>query len=380
MLFLQLVLLVVLLPGGDREDGESLGPEPISFQIILTTSFYSRSWTQNVGSAWLDELQTYGWDSDSGTFTCMWPWSRGNFSNKELMEEQRSFHTFSIRFPLIFQDHFSEWQLECEFSSLQGEMEEAGYMSFVSCLLEGKSLHCLLNLISLHFETELHLLGEEVEQVSRLFNQYHVINVRLQTHISDSCPPFLLGLLDAGKTHLQRQVRPEAWLSAGPSPGPGRLQLVCHVSGFYPKPVWVTWMRSEQEQQGTQLPHADGMWYRQVSLDVKVKETAGLSCWVTHSSLGGHEQPPSVGLVFLAVIVLLVFLAGLAWWLWKRCESLGPPSCSFPRVSPPFSVSSALLPPVPFPPEALPSTCCREIPPLFLPGKPTGDLSALASI
>uniref|UniRef100_A0A8C0L436 Ig-like domain-containing protein n=1 Tax=Canis lupus dingo TaxID=286419 RepID=A0A8C0L436_CANLU len=287
MLFLQLVLLVVLLPGGDREDGESLGPEPISFQIILTTSFYSRSWTQNVGSAWLDELQTYGWDSDSGTFTCMWPWSRGNFSNKELMEEQRSFHTFSIRFPLIFQDHFSEWQLE---------------------------------------------------------------------------------------------LRPEAWLSAGPSPGPGRLQLVCHVSGFYPKPVWVTWMRSEQEQQGTQLPHADGMWYRQVSLDVKVKETAGLSCWVTHSSLGGHEQPPSVGLVFLAVIVLLVFLAGLAWWLWKRCESLGPPSCSFPRVSPPFSVSSALLPPVPFPPEALPSTCCREIPPLFLPGKPTGDLSALASI
>uniref|UniRef100_A0A8C0R409 MHC class I-like antigen recognition-like domain-containing protein n=1 Tax=Canis lupus dingo TaxID=286419 RepID=A0A8C0R409_CANLU len=226
MLFLQLVLLVVLLPGGDREDVYLSFPtyfqEPISFQIILTTSFYSRSWTQNVGSAWLDELQTYGWDSDSGTFTCMWPWSRGNFSNKELMEEQRSFHTFSIRFPLIFQDHFSEWQLECEFSSLQGEMEEAGYMSFVSCLLEGKSLHCLLNLISLHFETE------------------------LQTHISDSCPPFLLGLLDAGKTHLQRQ-----------------------------------------------------------------------------------EQPPSVGLVFLAVIVLLVFLAGLAWWLWKRCESLGKKSSLF---------------------------------------------------
>ena len=146
--------------------------EPISFQIILTTFFYSLSWTQNVGSAWLDELQTYGWDSDSGTFTCMWPWSRGNFSNKELMEEQRSFHTFSIRFPLIFQDHFSEWQLECEFSSLQGEMEEAGYMSFVSCLPEGKSLHCLLNLISLHFETELHLLGEGVEARPRFLKSF----------------------------------------------------------------------------------------------------------------------------------------------------------------------------------------------------------------
>lgn len=43
------------------------------------------------------------------------------------------------------------------------------------------------------------------QQVCRLFNQYHVINVRLQAHISDTCPHFLLGLLDAGKTHLQRQ-------------------------------------------------------------------------------------------------------------------------------------------------------------------------------
>ena len=60
-------------------------------------------------------------------------------------------------------------------------------------------------------------------------------------------------------------VRPEAWLSAGPSPGPGRLWLVCHVSSFYPKPVRVTWIRGEQEQQGTRrgevLPHADGTWY-----------------------------------------------------------------------------------------------------------------------
>ncbi|CAK7308654.1 T-cell surface glycoprotein CD1a [Vulpes lagopus] len=172
--------------------------------------------------------------------------------------------------------------------------------------------------------------------------------------------------------HSLKVKVPEAWLSTGPSPRPDHLRLVCHVSGFYPKPVRVTWMRGEQEQQGAQrgdvLPHADGTWYHQVSLDVKVKETAGLSCRVRHSSLRGQdmvlhwEQPPSVGLVFLAVIVLLVFLAGLAWWLWKRC------------------VSSALLPPAPFPPEALPSTCCREIPPLFLPGKHTGDLSALASI
>ena len=54
------------------------------------------------------------------------------------------------------------------------------------------------------------------------------------------------------------------------------------------------WMRGEQEQTGSQrgdvLPHADGTWYLQVSLDVKAKEAAGLSCRVRHSSLGGQDM------------------------------------------------------------------------------------------
>ena len=89
-------------------------------------------------------------------------------------------------------------------------------------------------------------------------------------------------------------VRPEAWLSADPSPGPGRLRLVCHVSGFHPKPVRVTWMRGEQEQRGTRrgdfLPHADGTWYLRATLDVAAREAAGLSCRVKHSSLGGQDM------------------------------------------------------------------------------------------
>uniref|UniRef100_A0A8C8XHE3 Ig-like domain-containing protein n=1 Tax=Panthera leo TaxID=9689 RepID=A0A8C8XHE3_PANLE len=173
--------------------------EPITFRSIMTASFYNHSWAQNLGSAWLDGLQTHGWDN-------------------------------------------------------------------------------------------------------------------LPSQSENTCPV--------------SAVRPEAWLSTGPSPGPGRLLLVCHVSGFYPKPVWVMWMRGEQEHQGTRrgevLPHADGTWYLQTSLDVEAREAADLSCRVRHSSLEGQdmvfywEQHRPVGLVFLAGVVPLVLLAGLALWLWKR--------------------------------------------------------------
>uniref|UniRef100_A0A8C7BY98 Ig-like domain-containing protein n=1 Tax=Neovison vison TaxID=452646 RepID=A0A8C7BY98_NEOVI len=265
--------------------------ELISFRIILTTSFYNHSWTQNQGSAWLDELQTHAWDNKTGAFIYLQPWSQDPFQVQTVMSCDSHFGEASVcLLKIAYQgtDHLS-FQNTSWWPSPKG--------------------------------------GRRAQQICRLFNQNHVSNEITQKLLSDTCPRLLLGLLDAGKTHLQRQVKPEAWLSTGPSPGPGRLLLVCHVSGFYPKPVWVMWMRDKQEHQGTQrgdiLPHADGTWYLQVSLDVKLKEAAGLSCRVRHSSLGGQdmvlywEHPHSTGLIFLAVIVPLVLLAGLVLWLWK---------------------------------------------------------------
>ncbi|XP_045310744.1 T-cell surface glycoprotein CD1a-like [Leopardus geoffroyi] len=335
MLLLQLVLLTVLVPGGDTDDDFQ---EPVSFRIILTTSLWNHSWTQNQGSVWLDGLQTHGWDSKTGAFSFLRPWSRSNFSNEELMEQEKSFYTFSIRFPLIFQDRVSQWQLEYPFQvqvavgcGLHVGERSVGFMKIA---YEGSDLVSFQNTSWWPSPKG----GKRAQQVSKLFNQEHVDNLQLQACVNEVCPRFLLGLLEAGKEDLQRQVRPEAWLSTGPSPSPGRLLLVCHVSGFYPKPVWVTWMRGEEEHQGTRrgdiLPHADGTWYLQTSLDVEAREAAGLSCRVRHSSLGGQdmvlywEQHRPVGLVFLAVIVPLVLLAGLAFWLWKRWKSHWRPQCT----------------------------------------------------
>ncbi|XP_012902946.2 T-cell surface glycoprotein CD1a isoform X4 [Mustela putorius furo] len=246
--------------------------EPISFQITLTVSFYNRSWTQSLGSAWLDEIQTHGWDNKTGAFIFLWPWSKGNWSNAELIKLEKLLYAYFIGLRQVFQDHVRHWHLEYPFQIQLAEGCELHFgeasVGFVKFAYQGADLTSFQNTTWWPSPKG----GSRAQEVCKRFNQYHVLNEEIHTLFSDTCPKFLLGLLDAGKADLQRQVRPEAWLSTGPSPGPGRLLLICHVSGFYPKPVLVMWM---------------------------------------------HEQPHSKGLVFLAVMVPLVLLAGLTLWLWK---------------------------------------------------------------
>ncbi|XP_043308491.1 T-cell surface glycoprotein CD1b-2 [Cervus elaphus] len=325
MLLLPLLLLGLILPGGDNEVFQG----PASFHLMQISTFANSTWAQNQGSGWLGDLQIHGWESDSGTIIFLKPWSKGNFSNEEMTELEDLFRAYLIGFTREVQDRVNEFQLEypfviqitagCELhsgeaieSSLRGAL---GGLDFVriqnhSCVPASDS-------------------GSRGQKFCALMNQYQGISDIIERLLSETCPRYLLGVLDAGKAELQRQVKPEAWLSSGPPPRPGRLWLVCHVSGFYPKPVRVMWMRGEQEEPGTQqgdvMPNADWTWYLRVTLDVAAAEAAGLSCRVKHSSLGDQDiilywgHPTSVGLILVAIIVpSLILLMILAIWFWRR--------------------------------------------------------------
>uniref|UniRef100_G1QG52 T-cell surface glycoprotein CD1a-like n=1 Tax=Myotis lucifugus TaxID=59463 RepID=G1QG52_MYOLU len=331
MLFLQISLLAVLLAAGDNEDATA-SQEEISFKMIQSSSFYNRSWVKIQNSAWLDDLQTHGWDTNSGRIIFLRPWSKGNLSKKEIKDLEEFFHGFCILMPQVTHRHASQWKFKYPFEvqvTLGCELDPGGaIVGFHRLAYQGSDI--------LHFQNNSWLPtakgGTRAQDVSRVFNQYHASKETVQILLTDTCPRFLLSILHAGKADLQRQVKPEAWLSTGPNPGPDRQMLVCHVSGFHPKPIWVKWMRGEQVQQGTQqsgiLPNADGTWYLQVFLDVEATETSGLYCRVRHSSLGGQDillylehHQGSVGLIILAVMVPLVLLTALAFWLRKRCPA-----------------------------------------------------------
>ncbi|XP_036175463.1 T-cell surface glycoprotein CD1a-like, partial [Myotis myotis] len=319
MLFLQILLLAVLLATDDNEDAFQ---EKI-FKMIHTASFYNDSSVKIQNSAWLDDLQTHGWDTNSGRIIFLRPWSKVNLRKEEIKELEGFFRGFFLVMPQVIHRHSSEWKFKYPFEvqvTLGCELNHEGaIVGFQRFAYQGSDL--------LYFQNNSLLPsakgGTRAQDMCRLFNQHRASKKTVQRILSDTCPRFLLSILDAGKADLQRQVKPEAWLSTGPKPGPDHQMLICHVSGFHPKPIWVKWMRGEQVQQGTQqsdiLPNADGTWYLQVFLDVEATETSGLYCRVRHSSLGGQDillylehHQGSMGWIILAVMVPLVLLTALA--------------------------------------------------------------------
>ncbi|NXI98711.1 CD1B1 protein, partial [Psophia crepitans] len=112
----------------------------------------------------------------------------------------------------------------------------------------------------------------------------HVLSITCQSHI--------LTLWKYGKADLERQELPVAMVFAR-TPGPGQILLVCRVTGFYPRPISVAWLRDGQEvppgpglNTSDILPNADLTYQLRSVLAVAPRDGHSYACRVRHRSLG----------------------------------------------------------------------------------------------
>ncbi|XP_020766757.2 antigen-presenting glycoprotein CD1d-like [Odocoileus virginianus] len=310
-------------------------PEPqtsYSFRGLQISSFANRSWTRTDVLGWLGELQLYTWRNESDTVGFLKPWSQGTFSEQQWEQLQHTLQVYRRSFTrdiwefvkMLHLDYPLEIQISLGCDLLPRNTSE----SFLRAAFQGKDV--------LSFQGMSWVPAPDAppwsQELCKKLNQDQGTKETVHWLLHDVWPELVRGLLQMGKSELEKQVKPEAWLSSGPPPRPGHLRLVCHVSGFYPKPVRVTWVRGEQEEPGTQqgdvMPNADSTWYLRVTLDVEAAEAAGLSCRVKHSSLGDQDiilywdgnrvsRGLIVVLVILVVFILLV-VGGLVFWFRKH--------------------------------------------------------------
>ncbi|KAI4873144.1 hypothetical protein NFI96_032348, partial [Prochilodus magdalenae] len=109
-----------------------------------------------------------------------------------------------------------------------------------------------------------------------------------KTYLENTCIDWLEKYVEYGRSTLKRKVPPESSLFQKDSSSP----LVCHATGFYPKPVSITWKKNGEDlDEGVELretlPNQDGTFQRRSILTVPPEELNKhtYTCIIQHSSL-----------------------------------------------------------------------------------------------
>ncbi|KAI4896669.1 hypothetical protein NFI96_021894, partial [Prochilodus magdalenae] len=109
-----------------------------------------------------------------------------------------------------------------------------------------------------------------------------------KTYLENTCIEWLEKYVGYSRSTLERKVPPESSLFQKDSSSP----LVCHATGFYPKPVSITWKKNGEDlDEGVELretlPNQDGTFQRRSILTVPPEELNKhtYTCIIQHSSL-----------------------------------------------------------------------------------------------
>ncbi|KAM6247726.1 antigen-presenting glycoprotein CD1d-like isoform 1-T1 [Spheniscus humboldti] len=171
--------------------------------------------------------------------------------------------------------------------------------------------------------------SELAVQVERQFNSFTGFSVTLQHLLNVTCVDHMKKFIEYGRADLERQEPPVATVFAR-TPRPDQLLLVCRVTGFYPRPISVAWLRDGQEvppgpalNTSTILPNADLTYQLRSVLAVASHDGHSYACRVRHRSLGTRSllipwgsSKAALG-VSITIAVLLIVAAALAGAIWR---------------------------------------------------------------
>ncbi|KAK6477399.1 major histocompatibility complex class I-related gene protein-like isoform X1 [Huso huso] len=173
------------------------------------------------------------------------------------------------------------------------------------------------------------------KQISEVIKAYFV-----NKHTAE-CLLYLERFLKHGKNTLKRRVRPKVRLFVKKATESAGSEVTCHVTGFYPRDVDVTWVRDRQDTLeegvwvGEVLPNNDGTYQVRKTLTVSPEEQKKhrYTCQVDHASLkekiekeweAGLHTGGIAGAVVSVLLLITVTITGVVIWNKKRAGGKDP--------------------------------------------------------
>ncbi|XP_074406311.1 antigen-presenting glycoprotein CD1d isoform X1 [Zonotrichia albicollis] len=350
------LFLPILLPGmwADPE------AEPQVIQYLLTSLFANISSAEVSCVALVGDIAIFTLDPADWSIHFHWPWvsqAAAEDDGEKMMSQYKIALRNMIRFVHdTVQQTKQHYPLVVQFRAGCVLYPNTTSQGFLNVGWDGRDL--------VAFEVdkqgwEAQQSSQMAELVSKSLNRQKSLRILLEHLLSIwVCQSNFLTLKRYGKEILERQELPVATVFAR-TPSLDQLLLVCHVTGFYPRPISVAWLRDGQEvppgpalNTSTILPNADLTYQLRSVLAVAPRDGHSYVCRVRHHSLGtrsllipweNHSAAPTISITIAVLVLVATAFAGGFWW-WK-CRN-GLLQCGLPSGSQvlPGSCSSTVSP------------------------------------
>ncbi|XP_072331294.1 major histocompatibility complex class I-related gene protein-like [Scyliorhinus torazame] len=172
-------------------------------------------------------------------------------------------------------------------------------------------------------------LNPEFQTLADRWNANSFMNKYFKALLEKDCVKWLLTYLKCGRGVLQRRAIPEVFI-ANRIEGERVLRVSCLVTGFYPWPIDVAWLRDGEDVLGVEssgtLPNQDETYRVMKTMDLMGDDGEVYSCHVEHGSLlqglnvrweRVAREGVKVGITVGATAVsltLLCIIIGIGFW------------------------------------------------------------------
>ncbi|NXA16339.1 CD1D protein, partial [Sapayoa aenigma] len=264
-----------------------------TIRLLQTTTFQNTSFVDTEGLGLLEDIVLGSLDKHTLSIRFYQPWVRPALPRSDWDTIEKVLKIYLQQFSYLVNE---------------GAMQTATPYPFVAQCMAGCELYPNRtsrafvyvgyngqDFLSLDIGNATWTLSQDTNQsryVQSILQNYTAFNELVEVAFNDTCVDYMEVLLRYGRAALERQELPVATVFPR-VPSPHQLLLVCHVTGFYPRPISVAWLQDGHEvppgpalNTSTILPNADLTYQLRSVLAVAPRDGHSYACRVRHRSLG----------------------------------------------------------------------------------------------